>query len=112
MVKIIDYALRESKEGKSFVSLKLQGDIEMVQSMKTGRFYATARTCTVTSTFDEPTAKAFIGKQMPGTIVRSQADPYDYTLPETGEVITLAHTYEYVPDENAMPVRKPSLQIA
>jgi hypothetical protein len=34
---------------------------------------------------------------MPGTIERVECDPYNYTVPETGEVVTLAHTYEYVP---------------
>ena len=36
MVTVIKYALRESKEGKPFISLELQGDLEMVQSMETG----------------------------------------------------------------------------
>jgi len=39
MVTIINYALRENKQGKSFVSLELQGQIEMVQSQSTGRFF-------------------------------------------------------------------------
>jgi hypothetical protein len=99
MVTIINYALRESKEGKNFVSLQLQGDIELVQSLETGRFYATARRCSISSTFDEVTAKNLIGTKLPGNIKRSQCESYDYTVPETGEVITLAHTYEYVPDQ-------------
>jgi len=98
MVTIINYAQRASKEGKQFVSLQLQGDVELVQSMETGRFYATVRKCSVTSTFDEATAKDLIGTKLPGSIKRSQCDPYDYTVPETGEVISLAHTYEYVPE--------------
>jgi len=99
MVTIINYALSESKEGKPFVSLKLQGDIELVQSLETGKFYATTRRCSITSTFDEATAKSLIGEKLPGRIKRSQCEPYDFTVPETGEVISLAHTYEYVPEE-------------
>ena len=106
MVTVTNYALRESKEGKPFISLQLQGDLEMVQSMETGRFYATARKCSVTSTFDEPTAKSLIGKQLPGIIQRVESAPYEYTIPETGEVIMLQHSYEYVPvDGNSLPVK-------
>lgn len=35
---------------------------------------------------------------MPGSIVRKQCDPYEYTLPETGEIIKLAHQWDYQPD--------------
>jgi hypothetical protein len=99
MVTIINYAQRQSKEGKSFVSLQLQGDVELVQSLETGRFYATVRRCSITSTFDEETAKSLIGMKLPGNIQRSKCDAYDFTVPETGEIITLAHTYEYVPEQ-------------
>ena len=100
MVTVKNFALRESKEGKPFVTLELQGDLEMVQSMETGRFYATARKCNVTSTFDEVAAKGLIGKQIPGSIKRVAAENYEYTIPETGEVILLAHTYQYFPAEH------------
>jgi hypothetical protein len=70
----------------------------MVQSMQTGKFYATAKRCFITSTFDEETAKALVGTKMPGSIERVECDPYDYTVPETGEVISLMHTYQYVPE--------------
>lgn len=109
MVTVINYHVRQSKDGKDFVTLTLQGDIEMVQSMETGRFYATARKCSITSTFDEPTAKTLIGAKMPGIIKRVEADPYDYAIPETGEVIKLAHRYEYAPEKDLgmeAPVRR------
>jgi len=98
MITITGYALRQSKEGKSFVALQLQGDMELVQSQETGKFYATARKCFITSTFDEPTAQALIGQKMPGTIERVPCNPYEYTVPETGELIMLAHSYQYVPE--------------
>jgi hypothetical protein len=111
MVTVKSYALRESKEGKQFIALELQGDLEMVQSMGTGRFYATARKCSVTSTFDEATAKSLIGKTMPGSIKRVEAETYEYAIPETGEVILLAHTYQYFPEEGpSLPVaEKPNI---
>jgi hypothetical protein len=99
MVTIKDYHLRTSKEGKVFISLELQGDVEMVQSMETGRFYATAKRCSVSSTFDEETAKKVLGTRMPGRIIRSECAEYEYAIPETGEVIKLAHTYQYQPEE-------------
>ncbi len=101
MVTVENYHVRTSKEGKSFISLELTGDLEMVQSTKNGRFYATVKRCFVSSTFTEAMAKRMLGKQMPGRIVKQEAEPYDYTLPETGEVIQLAHRYGYLPDESS-----------
>lgn len=98
MVKVIAAHLRESEKGK-FVTLDLLGQIEMVQSQNTGRFYATARRCSIGTTFDLETAKGFIGQLLPGSIGRVQCDPYAYTVPETGEVINLSHTYAYIPQE-------------
>ncbi len=99
MVIITNYQLRTNKEGKQFVSLELTGEVEMVQSSNTGRFYATAKRCSVTCTFSEEIAKTLIGKEMKGRIERVKSDPYEYTVKETGEVITLTHTYNYLPEE-------------
>lgn len=101
MVTITAYYLRESKEGKQFVALELQGDVEMVQSMETGRFYATSKRCSITSTFDEERAKTLIGTKMPGRIERQECEGYNFTIKETGEVIKLAHTYSYTPNESS-----------
>jgi hypothetical protein len=101
MVTVNDYKIRETSEGKPFISLELMGDMELVQSAKTGRFYATTRRCFISSTFDEATAKRMIGKQMKGNIIKVEAEPYDYTIPETGEVIQLSHRYDYTPNETA-----------
>lgn len=109
MITIKNYRLRQNKEGKEFITLELQGDVELVQSMETGRFYATARRCNISSTFDEVTAKAIIGTTMPGRIVRQNCDAYEYSVPESGEVIKLAHRWEYQPEEVSMevaPVKK------
>jgi hypothetical protein len=108
MITISGYALRQSKEGKQFVALQLQGDVELIQSMQTGKFYATSKRCSITSTFDEATAKAIVGTKMPGSIERVQCEPYDFTVPETGEVITLMHTYEYVPEQKLSSATAPA----
>jgi hypothetical protein len=99
MVKVKNALLRESKEGKSFVSLELTGDIELVQSQNTGRFYATMKRCFISTTFDFETAQSFIGKTMPGKIVRVICDPYEYRVPESGELVLLGYSYQYQPDD-------------
>lgn len=103
MVKIIKTKISQNSEGKSFVSLKLQGDPEFVQSQQTGRMYLTAKTCYVTSTFDEAVANALIGKELPGTVERVPSEPYEYKIDSTGEVIVLSHRYEYRPALKPIP---------
>ena len=99
MVKIISYKLSQNTDGKDFVSLKLQGGVEAIQSQQTGRFYLTAKTCYIPSTFDQATAEALIGSEMPGKVSRVESEAYEYTVKETGEVVTLTHRYEYRPEE-------------
>ncbi|MBA3673812.1 MAG: hypothetical protein H0W75_02470 [Chitinophagaceae bacterium] len=103
MVTVKAAHLRSAGE-KSFVTLELTGDLELVQSQNTGRFYATTRRTFVSSTFDEKTAEQFVGKQIPGTIVKVNSEPYDYEVPETGEVLTYMHKYVYQPELETTPV--------
>lgn len=98
MVTVIDYAVRENSEGEAFVALILQGDLEMVKSSETGKFYATARKCSISSTFSESVATQMIGKEMPGQIIKQDCEAYDYVVPETGETIELNHTWIYAPE--------------
>ena len=107
MVTGSGYAVRQNQEGESFVVLILQGDMELIQSQKSGHFYATAKKCTISSTFSEQMAAAQVGKQLPGRIIREECDPYDFVIPETGELVTLGHRWTYVPDspETVMAVK-------
>jgi len=98
MVTISDYRVNVNSEGKSFCSLILQGDVELVKSKTTNRFYATARKTSITSTFDENTCRQLIGKTIKGSIVKVDCDDYDYIIPESGEVIRLNYNYSYVAD--------------
>ena len=98
MVTISDYRVNVNSEGKSFCSLILQGDVELVRSRTTSRFYATARKTSITSTFDENTCRQLIGKTIKGSIVKVDCEDYDYIIPESGEVIRLNYNYSYVAD--------------
>jgi hypothetical protein len=102
MVTVENYAVRQNSEGESFVVLILQGDLELVQSSVTGRFYATTKRCSISSTFNEATASMMIGKQIPGSIQREACDPYDYVIQETGEKVTLQFRYVYSPVEQSV----------
>jgi len=100
MVTITGYEKRESDTGEFFL-LQLQGDVEFAFSKKSGRPYATVKKCNIPSTFDENTCKSIIGKQMQGSIVKVQVDAYEYTVPETGEVVELDYQFTYSPEEEA-----------
>ena len=101
MVRIVNYQKRQTEDGKVFFVLELQGGIEMVKSAETGKFYITARKATISSTFDELTCQALIGTELSGKVDKVSCEPYEYTIKDTGEVITLTHRFEYV-EENAI----------
>lgn len=109
MVRIINYK-KVNKDGKEFFILEVTGGIEMVLSKSTGMYYATMRRATVSSTFTEEVCKSLVGTQMPGKVVKQQCDPYEYTVKETGEVVTLKHRYVYEQDPqevlSALPQEK------
>jgi hypothetical protein len=106
MVTIVNFEKRQSKSGKEFFILMLQGGIEMVRSSETGMFYATIKKCSIPSTMDESTCKSMIGQQIEGSIQKVSCDPYEYVVPETGEVIELSHRWSYVPDDVKEKSRK------
>lgn len=97
MVQVTNYAVRERKDGTTFIALEISGGLEIQQSQTTGNFYATVRKCSIPSTFDEIIAKSMIGQKIEGEIVRVETDPYDYLNKRTGEVITLQHGYAFRP---------------
>lgn len=99
MVTVINFKERNKEDGTSFFVLEIQGGLEMVRSQSTGQFYATAKKAYLPSTFDVMTCQALIGTQMPGSIEKIECEPYEYTVRETGEIITLSHRYSYVPEE-------------
>lgn len=86
-----------SKTNNPFVLLELSGGLELVQSKETGNFYATTRKCRIPSTFKPEVANMMIGSSVEGSIVKVEVDPYEYVVPNTGEVVKLAHSYAYQP---------------
>ena len=96
MVTILDYVKRTNKEGKEFHALIVQGGLEMVKSHETGRYYATAKKASISSTFEEAMCQSLIGQQIPGSVQKIETEPYVFTVPETGEMLTLNHRWLYV----------------
>ena len=96
MVRITDYKNVKKEGRKEFNMLIVQGGIESLVSKKTGRIYFTMRKANVSTTFDETTCKSLIGSELPGTIEKINCDPYEYTVEETGEVLTLTHNWQYI----------------
>lgn len=103
MVTVQSYAIRERKDGSTFITLQLTGGLEMLRSNATGSMYATVRSCYVPSTLDLATAKSLIGTQLPGQIQKQECDPYEWVNKQSGEVMMLNYTYAYFPSEDAIP---------
>jgi hypothetical protein len=39
-----------------------------------------------------------VGKEIPGTIQKVSCEPFEYTIKDTGEVISMEHRWEYFPE--------------
>lgn len=110
MVTIIGYVKRQGPDAEFFL-LQLQGDMEVLVSAQSGRPYATAKKCKLSSTFDEPTCKAMIGKTIPGSIIKLPVEePYEYQIPNSEEVITLDYIYSYSATEPSATMEQAVLQ--
>ena len=99
MVRIVDFKTYERNDGSEFCALVVQGGIEAVKSKETGRTYLTARKVNVSCTFDEKTCESLVDSEFPGSIQKVEVEPYEYAIPNTGELITLTHSYQYVSEE-------------
>lgn len=67
MVTVTGYRIVETDDNDTYIRLILSGSLTLVRSKETGRHYATVRKCSISSTFDEQTAKLMLGQQLPGT---------------------------------------------
>lgn len=109
MVRIIGVKECVSHDGKTFNALVLQGSVEVIES-GSGKLYATARKTSVASTFDEESCKSMIGTELPGTIEKEQCEPYEFTNPQTGEILVLEHRYTYQPEKKKVEAHMEVLQ--
>ena len=99
MVTISGFTERQNADGKKFYALILQGGMELVLSEASGRYYATAKQASITSTFDEKTCQGLVGTKLPGKVTKVACEPFEYTVQESGEVILLNHRWVYSPSE-------------
>ena len=102
MVRIIDYKERTNSEGETFFALILQGGLELVKSQETGRYYATGKSASITSTFTEEVCQSLIGQEIPGSIKKVECEPYNFTIENPGEVVELSHRWEYFKEGDTM----------
>ncbi len=98
----MDYKTYQREDGTEFHSLVVKGGVEEVKSKETGRVYLTIRKARVSCTFDEDTCNDLIGTTLPGKIEKVKVDPYEYAIPDTGELMTLSHRYEYISEEEVI----------
>lgn len=97
MVTVTNFHKVEKKDGTSFISLELTGDLELIQSQTSGNFYANVSRCRIPSTFDAGIAQSMIGKQLEGDVVRVEVPMYEFLNKRTGELMQLAHSFMYRP---------------
>ena len=98
MVTVTEFNERKSEDGRIFFTLTLEGDVEIVKSVN-GNTYITKRSTSIPTTFNEVACSSLIGKELPGQVLKINCEPYEYLNKETGEYITLSHTYEYSEEE-------------
>ena len=96
MVTVKEIKKAENSKGEEFYGLIVESGAMSVKSKETGRVYFTAKKAFVSTTFDEKTAKSLIGAEFEGIIKKVKTDPYEYTIEETGEIILLSHSWEYI----------------
>jgi hypothetical protein len=73
----------------------------MVQSERTGNYYATIKQASISATFDEEMAKRMLGKQLPGTIERIEVEPYE--IETDSGTVKLYHRWVYRQDNQEIP---------
>ncbi|MCE7043953.1 hypothetical protein [Dyadobacter sp. CY312] len=104
MLTITSYSNRtSSQDGSQYFALELTSDEPEIVMSATGRYYVTTKKCSMSSSFPESVCKVMLGKQIPGSIAKVECEPYEFTIQETGEVITRHHRYEYQPVEMGTP---------
>ena len=99
MVTISNYKEREREDGSFFFVLEVQGGVELLQSQKTGQFYATSKKAYLPCTFNEKICQTLIGNTLEGSIYKQECEPFTFVVPETGEAMSLSHRWVFTPEE-------------
>lgn len=102
MVTVVNYERKHNRDGGSFLVLNIEGGIQMTKSESTGAWFAQTLKTNILANMDEKSAKAMIGTQIAGKIVKKECKPYVYTIPTTGEEKMLNYTYEYEFEESEL----------
>lgn len=102
MLVVSGFKQTENKEGKPFCQLILQGELELIQSKVSKRFYASAKICTIASSFSPEICSSLIGRTIPGSIKKVECPEYEYKIPGSTEILTLNYRWDYVPEDREM----------
>lgn len=97
MVTVKNFNVRTTAGGRTFVTLDLEGGLEIGISQTTGKPYATTKKCSIPTTFDEVTAQGLIGSTLPGVITKVECEPYEFVNPTTSEKMILDYSWVYNP---------------
>jgi hypothetical protein len=110
MVTVTSYQKRTNTEtGEEFFTLDLESStVELVRS-KAGKLYATKRSCSIGSTFNEEGCKALVGTVLKGDIQKTECQPYEVVDKKTGEIRISEHRYEFYMEGEQPPVKEASL---
>lgn len=110
MVTVTNYHTRTTHDGREFITLELQGGLELVVSKTTGQYYATTKKCSIPTTFNDEVAKKLIGTELEGEIVKQDVEPYEFQNPRTGETIMLNYSWVYKLNPQAEPIGSTKIQ--
>ncbi len=99
MVTVINFQKKQNAKGEDFFTLELQGQVELIRAVNTGKFYAHARKASITTTLNEASCKALIGTKFPGMIKKVNCEEYSYKVPGTNDTIKLNHNYQYIAED-------------
>lgn len=112
MVTVTNYQTRTTKDGREFITLELQGGLEMVVSKTSGQYYATTKKCNIPTTFNDQVANRLIGTELEGEIVRQEVEPYEFVNPRNNETMMLNYSWVYklTPDSEPIGITKVQAQ--
>jgi len=98
MVKIIDAQTRvNSKTKEEYNVIVLLGDVQVLNSKSSGKFYLTAKRVTLPTTLDQNQAKELVGTTLPGVIEKVDCPEYEIKMPTSNKKVKITHTFQYSP---------------